>query len=148
MKTSSTYLTKIYKMKKIFFAIILFLSVTSSFSQVSSIDLANDSKFTAYITNYNAMIDYVITNFSRSEYASIQTVIENVKRLQLPKSDELKSIARILKYTDVNQLGISLDKISFSYSELRKKYGEINNDVFLNSYRDVIKNQSTALVSR
>ncbi len=135
-------------MKKIFFAIILFLSVTSSFSQVSSIDLANDSKFTAYITNYNAMMDYVITNFSRSEYASIQTEIENVKRLQLPKSDELKSIARILKYTDVNQLGISLDKISFSYSELRKKYGEINNDVFLNSYRDVIKNQSTALVSR
>lgn len=123
------------------------LCITSSFSQVSSADLASDVNFTNYVTRYNTMLDFMITNFNRNEYNSIQIEIENVKRQQLPKSDELKSIAKILKYTDVNQLGISLDKISFSYAELRKKYGEINNDVFLNSYREVIKNQSTVLPS-
>ncbi len=134
-------------MKKIFSAILFTLVITSSFSQVKSADLSKDENFINYVNNFNTMLDYINTSFPRNIYMTIKTEIDNVKNQNLPYVEELKAVAKILKYSDVNQLGILINNIAINHNAFRKKYGEIKNDVFLDSYSSVTKNSSSYLPS-
>lgn len=122
--------------------------MVTSFSQVTSSELSADRNFINYVTEFNKLVDYISATLNRSTYTTIQTEIENVKKQMFPKSEELAAVARILKYSDINQLGIDLDNIALNHQALSKKYGQVDNDVFLNSYSEISKNSSSNLPAR
>ena len=85
-------------MKKYIFGLLLALSSTTSFSQIASSDLSKDENFIDYVTGFNSIVDHIATNFNRSMFAGIQTEIDNVKKQNLSKSEELVAVSKILRF--------------------------------------------------
>lgn len=130
-------------MKKYILIFVLAAFSTTTFAQITSSNLSRDNDFIKYVTNFNGIVDYLKANFSRNMYTTMQTEIGNLKNQGLSKKDELKAVSKLFNYTDIAQLEIIFDNISLSHAALIQKFGTIDTDVFLVSYKTVTENQSS-----